>query len=255
MKVVILAGGLGTRLSEETAIMPKPMVRIGGHPIIWHIMNIYSSQGYNEFIVCLGYKGWNIKEYFLNSHKNFSDITIDISTDKLEYHSKKVPNWKVTLVDTGEGTLTGGRLKRVEKYIDGSTFMMTYGDGLADINLDKLLKFHKSHKKIATVTAVRPLPRFGTLDLEDGGRVTAFKEKKDVPWVNGGFFVLSKKVFKYIKGDLTPFEGQPLEQLANDGELFAYKHPGFWKSMDMLSDKNFLEEQWSKSPPWKIWKD
>jgi glucose-1-phosphate cytidylyltransferase len=256
MKVVILAGGLGTRLSEETQTIPKPMVRIGKHPIIWHIMKIYSTYGFNEFVICLGYKGDYIKSYFADHFRYNNNFTIDLKSGKTEFHSENTPPWNVTLVDTGEETLTGGRLKRVKKYVDSDTFMMTYGDGVADINLKELVKFHKSHGKTATVTAVRPAPRFGTLHITEEGKVEGFREKVDSPWVNGGFFVLSKNVFDYIEGDSAAFERQPMEKLAKYGELFAYKHSGFWKPMDMLKDKIELEEIWAKdNPPWKIWKD
>ena len=231
------------------------MIRVGNYPIIWHIMKLYSAQGYNEFIVCLGYKGAHIKEYFSNLAKNSSDFTIDLLSNKVQFNRKNSTNWKVTLIDTGESTMTGGRMKKIKEYIDGNEFMMTYGDGLADINLKDLLEFHKSHGKKATVTAVKPPPRFGTLNIKDDGRVDGFQEKIHHPWINGGFFVLSKAVLDYIDSDDTPFEGKPLERLANEGELFAYKHPGFWRCMDTLSDKNALEEIWAKDHPWKIWKD
>lgn len=237
MKVVILAGGYGTRLSEETTVIPKPLVEIGGKPILWHIMKIYSAQGYKEFIVCLGYKGEKIKEYFSNPENKESD-------------------WNLILADTGDNVMTGGRLKRVERHIDGDLFMMTYGDGVADINIEKLLTFHKSHQKMATLTAVKPPPRFGTLNLTDDGTVTGFQEKKHHPWINGGFFVLSKDVIKYIEDDSTPFEGKPVQALIDRSELNAYKHEGFWRCMDTLSDKKSLEEIWATgSAPWKIWKD
>ena len=237
MKVVILAGGYGTRLSEETTVIPKPLVEIGGKPILWHIMKIYSAQGYKEFIVCLGYKGEKIKEYFSNPENKESD-------------------WNLILADTGDNVMTGGRLKRVEHHIDGDLFMMTYGDGVADINIEKLLTFHKSHQKMATLTAVKPPPRFGTLNLTDDGTVTGFQEKKHHPWINGGFFVLSKDVIKYIEDDSTPFEGKPVQALIDRSELNAYKHEGFWRCMDTLSDKKSLEEIWATgSAPWKIWKD
>lgn len=237
MKVVILAGGYGTRLSEETAAIPKPLVEIGGKPIIWHIMKIYSTQGYKEFIVCLGYKGEKIREYFSKSENKESD-------------------WNLILADTGDNVMTGGRLKRVENHIDGDIFMMTYGDGVANINIEKLLAFHKARQKMATLTAVKPPPRFGTLNLMDDGTVTGFQEKKHHPWINGGFFVLSKDVIKYIEDDNTPFEGKPLQTLIDHSELNAYKHEGFWRCMDTLSDKKSLEEIWTTgTAPWKIWKD
>lgn len=255
MKVIILAGGLGTRLSEETSIIPKPMVKIGNYPIIWHIMKIYATQGYNEFVICLGYKGQNIKEYFYNLSHNSSDFTVDMSSNKIILNKTSSINWKVTLVDTGQNTMTGGRMKRVEKYINDDEFMMTYGDGVSDINLNRLIKFHKSHKGKATVTAVKPPPRFGTLNLEKGGRVKTFKEKPPHPWINGGFFLLSKYVFDYIDNDFVPFEGEPMRRLAREGELFAYRHNGFWRCMDTLSDKKALEDIWRNNPPWRIWND
>ncbi len=237
MKVVILAGGYGTRLSEETSVIPKPLVTIGGRPIIWHIMKIYATQGYTDFIVCLGYKGEKIQEYFSSAQN-------------------KDPSWNVTLADTGSNVMTGGRLKRVADYIDEDIFMMTYGDGVANIDIKKLLEFHKIHKKRATLTAVKPPPRFGTLNILDNGEVTGFQEKKHHPWINGGFFVLSKDVINYIEDDSTPFEGPPVQKLIESSDLYAYKHEGFWRCMDTLSDKNSLEEIWATgSAPWKIWKD
>ncbi|WP_102346534.1 glucose-1-phosphate cytidylyltransferase [Bacillus sp. Marseille-P3661] len=258
MKVVILAGGLGTRISEESHLKPKPMIEIGGKPILWHIMKIYSHYGFNEFIICLGYKGYAIKEYFANYHLNHSDVTFDFSQTpiKTTIHSYCAEPWKVTLVDTGNETLTGGRLKRIERLIGNETFMMTYGDGLSNINIDNLLDYHYKSKKIATVTAVQPEGRFGSLDIEENGVVKGFLEKPkgDGNWVNGGFFVLSSEVFNYIDGDSTVFEREPLQQLADKGELAAYKHSGFWFPMDTLRDKNNLEEMWKKgSHPWKIW--
>lgn len=255
MKVVILAGGLGTRLSEETSVIPKPMVRIGGHPIIWHIMKIYSTQGYNDFIICLGHKGEVIKNYFLNLANTSSDFTVDISSNKVYFNKGKTLDWKVTMVETGELTMTGGRMKRISKHINDDEFLMTYGDGLSDINIDNLIKFHKNHGKKATVTAVKPPPRFGTLNIGENSEVEIFEEKTYHPWINGGFFALSKDVLDYIEEDSTPFEGEPMKRLAEEGELFAYKHNGFWRCMDTLSDKNSLEELWIKNPQWKIWKD
>lgn len=254
MKVVILAGGLGTRISEETSIIPKPLIKIGNKPLLWHIMNIYSTYGFNEFVICLGYKGEQIKRYFSDFHSESSDFTIDMSTEKFKLHNNNSPKWKVTLIDTGQKTMTGGRLKRIAKYLDGEMFMMTYGDGLADINIKDLLKFHKSHGKMATVTAVKPAPRFGSLNLRDDGKVLGFQEKKDHPWINGGFFALSKRVLDFIDDDSTPFEGKPIQELVKRSEIFAYKHTGFWKGMDTLSDKNSLEAMWEENPPWKIWK-
>lgn len=258
MKVVILAGGYGTRLSEETEIRPKPMVEIGGMPIIWHIMKIYSAQGYNDFIICLGYKGEIIKKFFSDLHMFSSDVTFDISNGKRQVHNSSSPLWKVTLVDTGLDTLTGGRLLKVRKYIRGDTFMMTYGDGLADISLRNLILFHKKHGKLATVTSVKPTPRFGNLDIEESGRVTSFMEKADREefWVNGGFFVLNTRVLDYIGKDEPYFEDYPLRNIASDGQLFAYKHRGFWRPMDSMSDKRVLEDLWRKGEAvWKIWKD
>ncbi len=257
MKVVILAGGFGTRLSEETDIKPKPMVEIGGKPILWHIMKIYSTYGFNDFVICLGYKGYVIKEYFANYFLHMSDVTIDLKNNQLEIHNVKAEPWKVTLVDTGLNTMTGGRIKRVQKYIGNETFMLTYGDGVANINIKELLEFHKNHGKFATVTAVQPSGRFGALDLEDG-KVKAFKEKPkgDGAWINGGFFVLEPQIFEYIDGDETIWERDPLENLARDGQLMAYKHTGFWKPMDTLRDKRELESLWqSGNPPWKVWND
>ncbi len=255
MKVVILAGGFGTRLSEETDIKPKPMVEIGGKPILWHIMKIYSAYGFNDFIICLGYKGYIIKEYFANYFLHTADVTIDLKSNQIEVHNVKAEPWRVTLVDTGLNTMTGGRIKRVRDFIGNETFMLTYGDGVGDINIEKLLEFHKSHGKYATLTAVQPSGRFGALDLENE-KVKAFKEKPkgDGAWINGGFFVLEPEIFDYIEGDQTIWEREPLENLAKDGQLMAYKHTGFWKPMDTLRDKRELEALWqSGDPPWKVW--
>ncbi len=257
MKVIILAGGFGTRLSEETQRIPKPMVEIGGKPILWHIMKIYSHYGYNDFIICLGYKGYVIKEYFANYFLHNSDITIDIKNNKIEVHNNYSEPWKITLVDTGLETQTGGRIKRVEKYIGNETFMMTYGDGVSDININNLVAFHKKHGKLATVTAVQPEGRFGALKLE-GNKVIRFAEKMDnkESWINAGFFVLEPKVIDYIEGDSTVWEKEPLEKLAKEGQLMAYFHTGFWKPMDKLRDKIELEDMWnSGNAPWKIWED
>ena len=257
MKVVILAGGVGTRLSEETVVKPKPMVEIGGLPILWHIMKIYSHYGFNEFVICLGYKGYIIKEWFANYFLHQSDVTINLRTNRMEVHSTKSEDWIVTLVDTGINTQTGGRLKRVGKYLGDGTFMLTYGDGLADVNISDLVKFHKSHGKAATITAVQPPGRFGALDLS-GETVKKFLEKPkgDGAWINGGFFVLEPEVLDYIKGDRTPWEHQPLERLASEGKLMAYKHTGFWKPMDKLKDKMDLDDIWnSGKAPWKVWAD
>ncbi len=259
MKVAILAGGFGTRLSEETVIKPKPMVEIGGKPILWHIMKIYSTYGFNDFVILLGYKGYMIKEYFANYFLHQSDVTIDLENNNIQIHNTKAEPWKVTLVDTGLYTQTGGRILRAKKYLEGGTFMLTYGDGVADINIKELIEFHKKHGKYATVTAVQPSGRFGALELDESNNVIRFKEKPkgDGAWINGGFFVLEPEIFDYInKGDETYWERDPLENLAKDGQLVAYKHYGFWKPMDMLRDKKELEELWnSGKAPWKIWDD
>ncbi len=257
MKVAILAGGLGTRISEETDIRPKPMVQIGGKPIIWHIMKHYSHYGYNDFVILLGYKGYTIKEYFANYFLHQSDVTIDISNNRMEIHNNTSEPWNVTLVDTGPETQTGGRVKRAEKYLQGQTFMLTYGDGLSDVNLRELEKFHRENGKLMTLTTVQPEGRFGALDL-DGAQVRRFAEKPkgDGSWINGGFFVCEPKIFDYIKeGDSTILERAPLESLAADGQLVAYKHENFWKPMDTLRDKMQLEQLWTdKKAPWKVWK-
>ena len=258
MKVVILCGGLGTRLREETEFRPKPMVEIGGKPILWHIMKIYSAFGFNEFIICLGYKGYMIKEYFSSYFLHQSDVTIDIKSNKIEVHNNVCEPWKVTLVDTGLNTMTGGRIKRIKNYIKNETFMVTYGDGMGNIDLKKLLDFHKNHGKYATLTAVQPLGRFGALEINTKDEIINFQEKPkgDKAWINGGFFVLEPQIFDYIKGDETIWEREPLEKLAKDGQLAAYKHKGFWMCMDTLRDKKELETLWnSGNPPWKIWKD
>lgn len=256
MKAVILAGGVGTRVSEETQIRPKPMIEIGGMPILWHIMKIYSAYNINDFVICCGYKGYMIKEYFANYFLHMSDVTFDIKNNKMEVHQKFAEPWNVTLVDTGINTMTGGRLKRIKEYLDHKTFCITYGDGVADVQIDKLVKFHNDVKTIATVTAVQPPARFGALDVKQN-KVISFKEKPLVggSWINGGFFVLEPSVFNYLKDDSTVFEQEPLEKLAIDGQLSAYKHSGFWQSLDTLRDKNKLEGLWSKgNAPWKIWK-
>jgi len=256
MKTVILAGGFGTRLSEETELKPKPMVEIGGMPIILHIMKYYSSFGFNEFIVCLGYKGYLIKEYFSNYFLHLSDITIELSTGKISIHNCKSEDIKVTLVDTGINTQTGGRIKRIQKYINNETFMLTYGDGLSNVDLNKLLEFHFKNKKFATVTAVQPPGRFGTLKIIDNSIVKSFNEKPagDGSWINGGFFVLEPNIFDYIKDDNTYWEKEPMENLARDNQLSAFIHRGFWKPMDTLRDKLELEKIWqSGNAPWKKW--
>lgn len=256
MKVVILAGGFGTRLSEETVNIPKPMVEIGGKPILWHIMKIYSHYGYNDFIICLGYKGYIIKEYFMNYFMHMSDITVDLSNGGIKVHNSKAENWKVTLVDTGLDTMTGGRIKRIKDHLNGERFMLTYGDGVGDVNINSLVKFHESHGKLATMTAVQPSGRFGALRINDDKKVESFVEKPagDGAWINGGFFVLEPQVIDYIKDDNTIWEREPLENLTKESQLFAYKHEGFWKPMDTLRDKIELEKLWStKEAPWKVW--
>ncbi len=256
MKVVILAGGLGTRLSEETDFKPKPMVEIGGKPILWHIMKIYSYYGYNEFIICCGYKGYMIKEYFANYYLHQADVTVDLSTNELEVHMSHAEPWKVTLVDTGIKTMTGGRIKRIEKYVGNKPFLLTYGDGLGDVNIKALVDFHKKHGKKASITAVQPIGRFGSLLFDESGNIQTFKEKpKDADWVNGGFFVLEPEVFNYIEDyDSCIWERTPLENLLNDKELMAYKHEGFWHPMDTLRDKNELEKSWNSDQcKWRLW--
>lgn len=256
MKVVLLAGGTGTRLSEETSLRPKPMVEIGGKPILWHIMKIYSSHGFNDFIICLGYKGYMIKEYFINYFYHQCDLTIDLKENKATVHSSKSEPWTITLIDTGLETLTGGRIKRIEPYINNETFMLTYGDGVSDVNVKELYEFHKKNNKYATLTSVQPSGRFGALALNKKSNVTAFQEKPkgDGAWINGGFFVLEPQIFKYLKDDLTIWEREPLENIAKEGQLSAYKHKGFWKPMDTLRDKIELEEMWNnKTAKWKTW--
>lgn len=256
MKAVILAGGLGTRISEETGLKPKPMIEIGGKPIIWHIMNIYSHFGINDFVVCCGYKGYIIKEYFTNYYMHMSDVTVDLHSGDIKFYNCKAEPWKVTLIDTGINTMTGGRLKRVREFVGNETFMLTYGDGVADVNINELLEFHKFQGKIATVTAVQPSGRFGALNIDGNNSVNTFMEKPDGDggWVNGGFFVLEPAIFEYITGDFTVFEKEPLEKLAVDNQLCAYKHGGFWKPMDTLRDKNELEELWENGKAsWKLW--
>jgi glucose-1-phosphate cytidylyltransferase len=255
MKVVILAGGLGTRLSEETTIRPKPMVEIGGRPILWHIMKIYAQHGFTDFVICLGYKGYVIKEYFANYFLHMSDVTFDLANNKVEIHQNQAESWKVTLVDTGDATQTGGRLKRVAKYIDGDELLLTYGDGVADIDVKELVAFHRAEKCLATVTGVQPPGRFGSLELE-GTRAMGFREKPtgDGGWINGGFFVLSRKVIDYVDGDSTVWEKEPMERLAREGQLAVYTHPGFWQPMDTLRDRSQLEGMWTSGrAPWKTW--
>jgi glucose-1-phosphate cytidylyltransferase len=256
MKAIILAGGLGTRISEETHLRPKPMIEIGGKPILWHIMKLYSAHGVNEFVICCGYKGYIIKEYFANYFLHMSDITFDMATNSMEVHNQKAEPWKVTLVDTGEDTMTGGRLKRVGEYVrNEEMFCLTYGDGIADMDITKEIAFHKGHGRWATITAVQPPGRYGALQM-DGARVGGFLEKPrgDGGLINGGFFVLSPKCLDLIEGDETAWEGAPLMTLAAEEQLMAFEHTGFWQPMDTLRDKNQLEELWdSGRAPWKIW--
>jgi glucose-1-phosphate cytidylyltransferase len=256
MKAVILAGGLGTRISEETHLKPKPMIEIGGRPILWHIMKIYSAHGVNDFIICCGYKGYVIKEYFANYFLHMSDVTFDMIENQMEVHHRKAEPWRVTLVDTGEDTLTGGRLKRVAHYLqDEDAFCFTYGDGVADVDITSQVSFHRRHGKLATVTAVQPPGRYGAL-LREGNTVRGFQEKPpgDGAWINGGFFVLNPEVIGLIDGDRISWEGEPLQALASSGELQAFEHAGFWQPMDTLRDKNHLEELWSSGKaPWKLW--
>lgn len=253
MKTIILAGGFGTRLAEYTSLIPKPMVEIGGHPILWHIMNIYSSYGYNDFIIALGYKGEVIKDYFLNYYALNSDFEVDLSDGSISYIKEKKRNWKVTLVDTGSNSMTGGRVKRLQEYIGNNTFMLTYGDAVADINIKELVEFHKANKKIGTVTSVRPTARFGELSINDNNIVDSFQEKPQTTqgWINGGFFVFEPDFFDFIKNDGTILEREPLETLSKQNNLAAYKHSGFWQSMDTLRDRNILEDIWaSENAPW-----
>lgn len=254
MKLVLLAGGLGTRLSEETDARPKPMIEIGGKPILWHIMKIYSAHGINEFVVCCGYKGYMIKEYFANYFMHMSDVTINLATNQIELHHKKAEPWKVTLVDTGESTQTGGRLKRVADYIDGD-FCLTYGDGVGSVDITALIKFHQSHGRLGTMTAVQPPGRFGAINI-DGNTIKSFQEKPsgDGGWINGGFFVLKPEVLNLISADDTIWERGPLESLAKADQLQSFFHRGFWQPMDTLRDKNLLESHWaSGNAPWKVW--
>lgn len=257
MKVVLLAGGFGTRLSEETDIRPKPMIEIGGKPILWHIMKTYSHYGFNEFVILLGYKGYYIKEYFANYFLHQSNVTIDLANNKMEIHNNSSEPWKVTLLDTGLDSMTGGRVKKAQTFIGNEAFMLTYGDGVADINIAELVKFHKSHGKLLTMTSAQPDGRFGALEIDKNNQVKEFKEKPkgDGSWINAGYFVCEPKVFDYIlDGDSTVFEQEPLKKLAKDGEIFTYKHHDFWMPMDTLRDKIKLNEMWQdKSSPWKVW--
>jgi glucose-1-phosphate cytidylyltransferase len=255
MKAVILAGGLGTRLSEETHLKPKPMVEIGGRPILWHILKIYSSHGINDFVICAGYKGYLIKEYFANYFLHMSDVTFDMSNNSMEVHQKNAEPWKITVVDTGDETMTGGRIKRVKDYIGDETFCCTYGDGVGDIDITALINFHNRSGRLASLTGVQPPGRFGAIDLDED-KVLSFQEKPqgDGSWINGGFFVLSPKVLDLIISDATVWENEPLEHLAQEGELGIYRHQGFWRPMDTLRDRIELENLWdSQSAPWKTW--
>lgn len=257
MKVVILAGGFGTRISEESHLIPKPMIDIGEKPILWHIMKYYSTFGYNDFIVCCGYKQYVIKEFFADYYLHMSDVTFDFTSDnKMVVHTNNTEPWKVTLVDTGLNTMTGGRIKKVKDYIENEPFMLTYGDGVSNVNINDLVKFHKKHGKIATITAIQPGGRFGMLDIDDSESIHSFKEKskEDGGWINGGFMVLNQEIFDYIENDLTILEKEPLETLAREGQLKAFKHHGFWQCMDTLRDKELLERLWSTGKAfWKVW--
>ena len=257
MKVVILAGGLGTRLSEETDVKPKPMVEIGGRPILWHIMKIYSAHGINDIIVCCGYRGYIIKEYFANYFLHMSDVTFDVANNRMEVHNKRAEPWRITLVDTGEETMTGGRLRRVRDFLDDEAFCFTYGDGVGDVDITRLVAFHREEKVLATMTAVKPPGRFGAIALEPGQRrIDAFREKPrgDGTFINGGFFVLEPGAIDYIASDSTTWEREPLEDLARSGNLAAYRHEGFWQPMDTLRDRKLLEDLWaSGAAPWKVW--
>ena len=258
MKVVILAGGLGTRLTEETTVRPKPMIEIGGKPILWHIMKIYNHYGFNDFVICLGYKGHIIKEYFINYYLYNSDITVELGSNKMDIHYTNTESFKVTLIDTGLDTNTAARIKKIQKYVGNQTFMLTYGDGLSNINITELVKFHKAHGKLATLTSIQLPGKFGTIGIGDEGQVNHFQEKPagDGIWINGGFFVLEPGIFDYLKGDIetVQWEKKPLVDIAEDNQLAAYRHYGFWKPMDALRDKIELEELWqSGKAPWKIW--
>jgi glucose-1-phosphate cytidylyltransferase len=257
MKTVILAGGFGSRISEDSHLRPKPMIEIGGHPILWHIMKIYSHYGFNDFIICLGYKSYVIKEFFANYFLHASDVTFDFSDgNKMKTHNHSAEPWKVTLVDTGLNTMTGGRLKRVQPYVDSQRFMLTYGDGVSNIDISRLVKFHESHGKMATLTGIQPAGRFGALNISDNNKIFGFQEKPrgEMGWVNGGFMVLESDIFNHIEGDDTVLEKEPLENLARSDNLYCFKHDDFWQPMDTMRDKIFLENLWqSGKPPWKVW--
>jgi glucose-1-phosphate cytidylyltransferase len=255
MKVVILAGGLGTRISEESHLRPKPMIEIGGMPILWHVMKIYAHHGITDFVICLGYKGYVIKEYFANYFLHTSDVTFDLQNNRMEVHERHAEPWRVTLVDTGNSTLTGGRLKRVAKYLGDETFCFTYGDGVTDLDITQAIALHRAHGRKATVTAVQPPGRYGALNMGERDQVLRFEEKPsgDGGWINGGFFVLEPSVLAEIDGDGSSWEGAPLQALATQGQLSAYHHRGFWQAMDTLRDKNQLEELWQQGAPWKVW--
>ena len=257
MKVVIFAGGMGSRISEESHLKPKPMIQIGDKPLLWHIMKSYAAYGHHEFVICLGYKGYMIKEYFMNYFMHNADITVDLKNNDIEVHDSKAEEFKITLVDTGLDTMTAGRLKRVQKYVDGDDFMLTYGDGVADIDINQLLAYHQEHGKTATMTAVQPGSRFGIIQMDEANVINSFIEKpqESGSWINGGFFVLKSSVFQYLLDDADQimWEKQPLEDLAAAGEIVAYKHNGYWKCMDTLRDKEELEEQWQADPKWKSW--
>jgi glucose-1-phosphate cytidylyltransferase len=256
MKVVILAGGLGTRLSEETVIKPKPMVEIGGMPVLWHIMKIYSSHGFNDFVICLGYKGYLIKEYFANYFLHKSDVTISLKDNSLKVHDSQAEPWSITLVDTGVSSMTGGRIKRIQDHVGNEPFLLTYGDGVGDVDITALVKFHKNHGKLCTITSVQPSGRFGILNISEGNQVNSFLEKPkgDGSWINGGYFVCEPQVFDFIEDDNTIWERDPLESIAAKGEMNAYKHNGFWRPMDTLKDKNDLNDLWENDKAlWKTW--
>lgn len=257
MQVVVLCGGLGTRLREETEVIPKPMVEIGEHPILWHILKQYDHHGFNDFVLCLGYKGDRIRDYVLNYSDRSGDLTVDTGSGEVRRHETEPPHapWRITLADTGQATMTGGRIKRAERYIEGDTFMATYGDGVSDVDIEALLAHHRRMGRLATVTAVRPAPRFGRIDIDDDGIVRNFQEKPNAGegWINGGFFVFERGIFDYLSGDDCILERDPLERLAADGQLSAYRHPGFWQPMDTIRDRNMLRELWEGSRPWATW--